>query len=293
MRSRKAHNNGIHRSARSEFLNVPSVPLARPVMPGVRPLRGGARNRGKNMNENKKDMYAGEFIAPETTKEETGERKDISAKDSATAKDDKAILHKQSDSSESLHVYDATEQVSFGDAPPSGLISHSFQGKSRPGETGTLDVCEILIRRLNQDGATWAKLTDISNRPDDIDCTASDGVNRLDIQVTRSESNREFWAEVNRLGRSNNVYSNRNEVADALRKVIEKKCEKISKVDQRRKLILALDATETISHTLQTVVTAFREKHGVWAQELEFISIWVVGPDSGYTHRLDIAPDGV
>jgi hypothetical protein len=30
-------NKGIHRSARSEFLIVPSVPLARPVMPGVMP----------------------------------------------------------------------------------------------------------------------------------------------------------------------------------------------------------------------------------------------------------------
>jgi hypothetical protein len=48
-----------------------------------------------------------------------------------------------------------------------------------------------------------------------------------------------------------------------------------------------LDATETPDLAFTQIVNSFRAYHGMWAKELGFKSIWIVGPVEDLVHRLD------
>jgi hypothetical protein len=149
-------------------------------------------------------------------------------------------------------------------------------------------VCRILLERLNADGSRWGnpQLRSTSQREEGVDCYADDGANRLRIQVTRAEGSRGFWARLANKGRiKGNVPV--DALADVLRKSIERKAMKTAE-QQRPGVLLALDATETAGLVLDGVVAMFQRKHGAWAAGLGFQSIWLVGPNTRLTSRLDV-----
>jgi len=116
---------------------------------------------------------------------------------------------------------------------------------------------------------------------------AYDGADILKIQVTRAERSTRVWETLNKKGSATNKYPTVDEAADALRDTIEAKGKNIKDKSQRAEILLALDATETASQVFELVVDSFCRRHGLWARQLGFRGIWVVGPTATLTTRLD------
>ncbi|MDH6435945.1 hypothetical protein M2158_004485 [Streptomyces sp. SAI-144] len=145
-----------------------------------------------------------------------------------------------------------------------------------------LRTAQLLVQRLNQDGAQWdpPHLTNPSARDErGIDCEAS-GPNeqRLKIQVTTPE--RAAWRE---LAHGSDFRASTSEAAlvEALRVAIEAK-----KTRSDPEIHLALDAVHAPAHALRSVAQAFRRQHGVWAASVGFLEIWLVGPSPDLVQRL-------
>ncbi len=103
--------------------------------------------------------------------------------------------------------------------------------------------------------------------------------------MTRAETDRRIWQALSDTGVSSRRLST-DSAADALHKAIEKKAAKIPP-PQRPQITLALDATETVSHTFRPVLESFELRYGTWAKELKFNGIWLIGPNIALTSRLD------
>jgi hypothetical protein len=183
-----------------------------------------------------------------------------------------------------VRVTTSEGQTSEADQVNDQLVRYQIKGVSRQGETGVLKVCSILIERLNSLGASWHP----PKRPDGpeggVDCVTTNGSESIEIQVTRAVSNKETWKLLNAAG-----FVNRDrtvqDAADDLRLAIKKKETMPSK--QRMDVLLALDATETSSHTLPAVLDSFRGRYRSEVKALGFKAIWVVGPVVALTLRVD------
>lgn len=158
-------------------------------------------------------------------------------------------------------------------------------GKARQGEEGTLEVCRILIARLKRDGGGWGdpKYPVTRSRHErGADCEAQDNAgNLLQIQITRAERDREFWARLSKKKHTEKFYANLDALTGTWRAAIEAK----AGLSGRDKILLALDETEA-SAALPIAVDYFRER-GAWARERGFREIWVVGASPEWTNRLD------
>jgi len=91
-----------------------------------------------------------------------------------------------------------------------GSITESLSGAPRSGEEGTMAVCERLVGRLNADGGNWSQLVgpDVlaqRGRPD-VDCEASDGGQRLQVQVTRAVGASAIWKGLAQTGLASGTY---------------------------------------------------------------------------------------
>jgi hypothetical protein len=242
------------------------------------------------MNEDNKNSKVGDLSSPADNKEPSQSTFDVYVEDFAVGTESKIGTQKRTASTEGLQTVDSSGQTAFGDFAGSS-VSHSYEGKRRPSEADNVDICNILITRLNQDGSNWQNCRNASSGGDEVDCEAYDGPNVLKIQITRSEYDTSFWRNIGTKGTASNVYPSIEDAADALRNVIREKSEKkIVTLSQRSNILLALDATETPSHVLDVVVRSFRERHGQAARSLGFRGIWVVGPFAHLTFRLDVSP---
>lgn len=161
-------------------------------------------------------------------------------------------------------------------------LSTSITSVSPQGESGALDVCEMLINRLNQDGGRWGSPTRPAGPEDGVDCTATDGGDRLLIQVTRVAPPT-IWQRLARVGTvktSGPVKS----AAEELYMAVKRKTG--IPPQQRAAIVLALDVMRTPGHATTEVITEFQQSYGAWAAGLGFKDIWVVGPTLRLTARL-------
>jgi hypothetical protein len=200
-----------------------------------------------------------------------------------------AVVLKKDEITEAIRISDSKGQSIAADTHSDGSIGFSIQGKSRQGEAGNTEISQILVNHLNRDGANWGKPIDVATIPgrreEGIDCEARDGKKVLKIQVTRAERDPKLWEKLNTL---NEVSGNETfeELADALKAAIQAKANKLSS-QQRKELILALDATDTPGYAFQPVIDSFHDSYANWAVKLGFEGIWIVGPNETLTSRLD------
>jgi hypothetical protein len=61
---------------------------------------------------------------------------------------------------------------------------------------------------------------------------------------------------------------------------------KITRAD--RKIVLALDATDSPRAYFRPVVDEVRIQYGEWAIHVGFREIWIVGPSAALVNRLDV-----
>ncbi|MFF7953982.1 hypothetical protein [Streptomyces griseorubiginosus] len=145
-----------------------------------------------------------------------------------------------------------------------------------------LRTAQILVRRLNQDGAQWAppQLTNPSARDErGIDCEASGPKGlRLRIQVTTPE--REAWREIGR-GAQFRATVSKQALVEALRVAIE-----VKRTRSDADIHLALDAVHAPAHALRSVAETFVNQYVGWAQGVGFQEIWLVGPSVLLVQRL-------
>lgn len=190
-----------------------------------------------------------------------------------------------------IRVADSEATSLAADVNEDRTVQFQIRGKSRQGEEGIPDVCRILIRRLNADGAQWSEPKDLSGFDARMemgyDCQSRDGGRLLKIQVTRTEERASVWQTLAKTGEVGAILSVQD-AANAIRDATDRKASK-TPLAERASLVLALDATETASHTFAPVVRDFVVRHGSWAASLGYQAIWIVGPNVTLTSRVDVA----
>ncbi|KAF0146152.1 MAG: hypothetical protein FD156_179 [Nitrospirae bacterium] len=167
------------------------------------------------------------------------------------------------------------------------LIS-SHKGSSPQGEANTLPTCVTLVQALNEAGENWSHPIDNTEKDDNVDCIAYDKDNNkkeLHIQVVRAKSDKNFWRHLAKKGQIEQEVSI-NELLTDLKLSIEKKSE--IPPPQRQHLVLALDATKLPVFIFDDVLKEYILRYGAWTHSLGFQSVWLVGPLSTNTKRLDI-----
>jgi hypothetical protein len=209
--------------------------------------------------------------------------------------------------SEGVHVEDGGEIIRRRDEEITGLrswsksrrlsadlegaqVKTSVSGEGSRGESANQVVATILVKRLNEDGASWSEpqLAARDSRAEEgVDFKAHDRSNTslvLHVQVTKAMADGEYWRALNQ----NAVASDTRHVdqaADDLMTAIDRKFT-ITASQQRASLVLALDAIKTPGHALQPVATSFAARHGPWASRLGFQAIWIVGHSVALTRRI-------
>ena len=239
------------------------------------------RSRGFNKALDGQVDLASKLIAHKLPRKSINEEERIS--------EQSVSILKKEGATEAVRISDSEGQAIAADAREDGSVDYSASGKSRQGETGNTEICQILVNRLNRDGANWGTPIDVTKilgrREEGIDCEAKDGEKVLKIQVTRAERDPKFWKELNTSNGASRIKIF-EELADDLRYRIQAKVGRIPP-KQRKELILALDATDTPGYAFQQVIDSFHNRYGDWAVEQGFLGIWVVGPNVTLTSRLD------
>lgn len=199
-----------------------------------------------------------------------------------------AVLRREKEIT-SVRIADSSRQSISANILEDGSVDYLIRGRSRQNEEGVLEVCEILIERLNQDGAKWKNPKDIgrveAREEQGIDCQADDGEKSLSIQVIRAEIDSSVWKSLSETGETS-ARLPAEAAADSLFAAIEKKALRTPK-HQRSQITLALDATETVGHTFGPVLKSFASRYRIRAKEFKFNEIWLVGPNVSLTSRLD------
>jgi hypothetical protein len=172
------------------------------------------------------------------------------------------------------------------DAATGNELTRSVRTKPRHNEEGILTVSGILLEKLNRTRTQWSNLRRAECPASDVDCTAqNEAGDVLKMQVTRAEIERSsLWREI---GHGNTVSAQRP-VTDAVEYLREAVFEKSKlPLQQKKELLLVLDAIETPDLAFTQTVESFRMIYGAWAKGLGFRGIWVVGPTEDLVHRLD------
>ena len=177
-------------------------------------------------------------------------------------------------------------RASTADVNPDGTISLLVTGTSSLGEEDTLKSCRLLIEHLNKPDPRWNQPVLAAHPAVDCEATAVGGVDRLDMQVVRAISNSAFWRELGRSGLSGLRNVTPEEAASGVKESILQKANSIPPGD-RRGLVLVLNSIDSPSLVMDSVVEEFRRVHRAWVRSLGFREVWIVGPWSDLTHRLD------
>jgi len=149
-------------------------------------------------------------------------------------------------------------------------------------------VCRILVDKLNQADTNWDAPTNADGPADCQSRNKQSPDQVLHIQVVRAIVNSSLWKRLNLVGKIEETSINKYELAVQMKLAIEAKANnRRIPVQSRRGLILALDATRLPVLCFDVVIEEFRSKWGSWAGILGFDMIWLVGPSSSLTSRLD------
>jgi hypothetical protein len=146
------------------------------------------------------------------------------------------------------------------------------------------------VRQLNSAGGDWDEPT-VGQAGDDCEAVdRQDSKKILRIQVVRAIVDQELWRKLADAGKIEGVGMSKEDLARQMRAAIEAKADdrKIPAAS-RRGLVLALDANRLPVLALDLVVEEFRSRFGVWGRALGFESVWLVGPGTALTWRLDVA----
>jgi hypothetical protein len=185
---------------------------------------------------------------------------------------------------EATRVVDTPASAAVDKFDADAPIIYSVTGDGPQGERMTIAICQILVERMNELGEHWSAPTKPEGPEQGIDCVSTSGAEGLFIQVTRAIGDETLWQE---LARSGSVARSAKEedLADELFRAISHK-ETIPPVD-RKNIVLALDAYLSSGTTIPSVVSVFRSKYGKSIRSLGFRSVWVVGPTTAHTTKLD------
>ena len=196
-----------------------------------------------------------------------------------------SALHKRKDKIIGYRESARQGRSANADQGDDGALSYSINGSSPQGEEDTLSACKILVNTLNNAGGNW-------NQPSIgegvVDCQTIDrqyNERKLYIQVVRANVDAELWKTLNLEGKVERK-DNSTALAEQIKSAVEAKAQKISK-ENRRGLVLALDAARLPAMGFDAVVEDFRSKWSPWASALGFDSVWLVGPDESLTWQLD------
>lgn len=191
--------------------------------------------------------------------------------------------------SETIGYSDGTRDglACYGSKEESGEFSYGLEGRPPRGEQDTPRVCQILIQRLNEDGADWKESLAGEG---DVDCRSqsdSSPDEYLQIQVVTAGSDRNFWSN---LGSHKKVIEENVPVALLVAQIkaaiAHKANEQHIPESRRGDLVLALDANRLPAHAMEPTVGAFKNEHEAWARSLGFREIWIVGPSDSLTSKL-------
>jgi len=163
-----------------------------------------------------------------------------------------------------------------------GSLSYGISGSTPQGEEVTLEVCRLLIQKLNSEGRNW---DDPVSGNGVVDCEALDLIDpqkHLQIQVVRANTEKSFWEELNTNGA---VQRSDADPSVRIEESIKKK-EKI-RLSDRKGLTLALDATLLPGFAFDDVIREFRKRYSAQAVALGFDEIWLVGPIDKLIQKVD------
>jgi hypothetical protein len=177
----------------------------------------------------------------------------------------------------------ADPRVADADLAGSGEISDRIEGRASTKDAGELRAASVLVEHLNAQGGRWAPPSLQTGPEDGVDAIASDGVERLRIQVTTPE--RSAWAQLATEPQVARSDESVDVAVEAIRTAIESKTLFAGRDD----IVLALDATDSPVYALSGVAEAFRAGHEDWARQVGYKAIWLVGPIVDLVHRLDNA----
>jgi hypothetical protein len=163
-------------------------------------------------------------------------------------------------------------------ASATGIPSHN--------EDLTLETCRVLVRRLNQDGATWGEPQELPGHTGQgVDVKAPDPRSPdcwLQMQVIRAETSGEFWESLARMKRSDLPSSTTTEAARRIWTAIERK-----RLHAYHDVVLVLNAMRTPWLALPSITAVFPHVHGQDVRGIGFKAVWIVGASEAFVARLD------
>lgn len=177
-------------------------------------------------------------------------------------------------------------RAASADCDDDGSLSFSVSGSSPQGEEQTLEVCKLLVQKLNLDGSAWGEPVSGDGV---VDCEATD-INdpsqRLQVQVVRAITDQRLWKQLNTQGAAQESSVDPSSLGSHIENTIKKKAEAIPQ-SVRKGLTLVLDATLLPGIAFDDVIEEFHTQHSAWASSLGFEGIWLVGPVIELVQRLD------
>lgn len=204
----------------------------------------------------------------------------------------KAVAIKDGKVTSTREVDTSKEKFIATDLNDDGSVGSSTKAPGQTGETGVLNVCSILVQKLNEHGSNWDRPINIaqndSKKEMGIDCVAKGKMDesiKLEIQVTRATADKGFWKELSHRMEVSSL-TKHEKGAEEIYYSIEKKIASIPQ-RSRKDIILALDATIAQHLSYEDVVNTFRSKYGQEVQDLGFKAIWIVGTSTKLTWQLD------
>jgi hypothetical protein len=190
-------------------------------------------------------------------------------------------LPSEANPTESIFISDDPWTIS-GQVSSAGDVTGRVLAAPPTGESRALPVCEILVRRLNEDGANWTSPAPPSGLEQGFDCIARDGTAELKIQHTQADESQDLWSGLRRREPFELSDASISHGLEAIRASIERKRTRAS-----ADTVLALDASLTPWLSMERFAADFRRELGSWATQIGFAAIWVVGPTPRSCHRLD------
>jgi hypothetical protein len=184
------------------------------------------------------------------------------------------------------HAADAGRSVSLDlDKETSGIVG-SINAPARPGETGTKEVCERLLQRLNQEaGITkWDRCECVDDDKSEKDCVAHaiDDSAPLKIQVTRGvPGSTGIWKPASGTVEADYKFTF-GEACRHIETAIQEKAGHYAP-KEKENLLLAVDMLETPGHELEQIT---RRLDPAWIASLGFREIWLVGLTPSLCARL-------
>jgi hypothetical protein len=166
-----------------------------------------------------------------------------------------------------------------------GSLKFSIHGSSPQGEEDSLAACSILLQKLKEEGLGYRSVVP-GVGPADCTLVHETANARLDVQVVRAIASQSLWRRLATEGAVNSR-ARVDEIVQSLRAAITLKAERLAP-SSKNQLVLALDATRLPGLGFDAVVRQFRSVAGLWATSAGFSAIWLVGPTTRLTWRLDV-----